>query len=257
MQRSYSELVQAMIQRTRSSPPARVVKLDTFEELVCALEPIDKARLFIVSIEPQTAPSISATFRPVGQDSLQLDDEVDIGSMTGNMEEYFSWFGDVETIYILGNSVAVVNMRSSFSVTHVLRSCAHDISVHGYRVMITVNEYLSECLSLNVILSILKHADPASVVMVRRVNRLGYEGAKSMKRYFSRYGEVLRIFMLPLRSRKKNLALPSKTGFLVMRKPIGGAIIAEEKEHFVLPNISVSVGRFTHRALMMQDDNTL
>jgi hypothetical protein len=271
MERGYSELVQAMIQKTRTSPPAVVCKLSTFAELVDALQQLDQSRLFIVSVEPQLAIRLSPAngrLHQSDQDSLQLD-EVHMSRLVSNMEDYFSWFGDVNVVYILGSSVAVVYMNSSFSVSHVLRSNMHDISVNHdaiiqapdsvrpaagrYRVVFTVNAYMSECLSLNVILSILKHADPASVVMVRRVNRLGYDGSLSMTRYFSKFGRVIRIFMLPLRSRKKNLSLPSKTGFLVMDSPTACEAIIAQKDHPIIPGVAVSVGKFTHRALLMHD----
>jgi hypothetical protein len=123
------------------------------------------------------------------------------------LEQYFSWFGEIDMVYLLGSSVAVFRMKHTFSVSHILKSSTHEIAIpevatanlsilssgpmRSIRASFTVHAFENEALSLNTILSILKHVDPASVVMVRRVNRLGFDGKGLVKKYFEGFGKVL------------------------------------------------------------------
>ena len=260
MQINYRELVEALLRETRSAPPATLHELTDYIDLVRRIEHVPESRLLVVTFDPQEI-SIDATRR--GSSRIE---SVSMPEVASYLETYFAWFGNACAVYVLGESVTVFHMVDSFSVSHILRTTLHDISIParyitGYiphsdplgtvRAMFTVNAYGTDCLSLNAVLAILKHVDPASVLMVRRVNRLGFDGAKSMQLYFSKYGRVIRIFMLPLKSRKKNISLPPKTGFLVMESPaLCARILAHGEEHLVLPGVSVSVGTFTHRGLL-------
>jgi hypothetical protein len=279
--RSYDDLIRAINEETRLASPASRVTIESLNELLLFLESVDKNKLFFVTNEPPISLSTSALTEKSITSSLDYEDidsscdsrigESDLVAVSNRLEEYFSWFGEVETIYHLGTSIAVFMMKHAFSVTHILRSCLHEIpipeSLFGKnspvsapflhpgagRMMqsnFTVHGYESDSLSLNTILSLLKYVEPAEVLMVRRVNRLGFNGKSLVKRYFQQFGKVLRVFMLPLRSRKKNVTLPSKTGFVVMGNANCCEIILKSEEHNILPGITVSVGPFTHRGLV-------
>jgi len=261
MQVNYRELVEALLRETRSAPQAKIHRTVDYIQLVKLLNSVPESQLLVVTFDSQEVSVESSNDNYRGVARL---DSVDMPLVVPYLETYFSWFGNACSVYVLGDSVAVFHMNDSFSVTHILRTTLHDISIPTrffagavshpqgmLRAMFTVNAYASDCLSLNAVLAILKHVDPASVLMIRRVNRLGFDGAKSMNCYFSKYGRVIRIFMLPLKSRKKNISLPPKTGFLVMGSPCECArILAYGEEHLVLPGVSVSVGTFTHRGLL-------
>jgi hypothetical protein len=272
---SYDELIRAINEETRQCSPAKTMRFGSLSELILTLEPVEKNKLFIVSAEPVGALSTSPIAQMSNPSSLEYDDldsrdlsnnsEYDLVALSSRLEEYFSWFGEIDSIYLLGTSVAVFVMKHAFSVTHVLKSSLHEVGISeawvpGLSPMVrpapdrmvkanfTVHGYESDSLSLNTILALLKHVDPADVLMVRRVNRLGFNGKSLVKRYFQQYGKVLRVFMLPLRSRKKNVTLPSKTGFVVMASAKCCEVILKCEEHTIVPpDLSVSVGPFTHR----------
>ena len=276
--RSYDELIRAINEETRLSNPANTVKLESLSDLLLTLEPTDRQKLFIVSAEPIVNPTISpmaqlSTPSTWDYDEIEVSSdehcvELDIAAMSNRLEEYFSWFGAIETIYLLGTSIAVFRMKHAFSVTHILKSIIHEVNIpqsiipaewwsvlhpgpgRMIKANLTVHAYESDSLSLNTILSLLKHVDPADVLMVRRVNRLGFNGKSLVKKHFEQFGKVLRVFMLPLRSRKKNVTLPSKTGFVVMANAKCCEVILMCEDHTILPGIAVSVGPFTHRGLI-------
>ena len=271
MHMDLSELADAILRETRLAPPARIRKATDLPQLFLMINPIPESQLLIITLDAQEI-SVGNALN-VFQRRVELE-AVDMESAAPYLDGYLSWFGEACTAYILGNSVAVFHICDSFSISHILKTSLHEVSISSrcihppslifdgsemISVIFTINAFSSDCLSLNAVLSILKHVDPSSVIMVRRVNRLGFDGAKSMKQYFAKFGRVLRIFMLPLKSRKKNISLPPKTGFLVMESAIECArILAHGEEHVVLPGVSVSVGKFTHRALMGKDyDDTL
>ena len=289
MQRSYDELVWSILNESQATMPARTVKVDSFNELHDIVEPIDKGTLFIVSAEPQ---QLREKLRcevfahnydcfPFGGSQTKEEKDVEFGCpnvdvLAGHLESYFSWFGEIDTVFLLGSSIAVFKMKHTFSVSHILRSNVHEVAVPSalldldsecrsngssphismltpvstdkVNIHFTVNAFASNCLSLNGILALLKHVDPAAVLMVRRVNRLGHDGARVIGNYFQKFGRVVRVFMLPLRSRKKSQVLPSKTGFVVMdTAACCKAILATSSEHTVAPEVTVSVGTFVHK----------
>ena len=274
LDRSYDDLMQEINRQIRDSTPALTVKVGSFGELLTILDQVEKSLLFIVSAEPQVIqmpPCNRATCS--GQSHLlSTPVELDLARVVKYLEEYFFWFGTVEKIYVLGTSVLVFKMKHCFSVSNILKRSQHEIAIPKdciwqelficsvsifdslpcprVSAFFTVHPFNSDSLSLNAILSLLKHVDPATVVMVRRVNRLGFNGSGLVKKYFERFGKVLRVFMLPLRSRKKNLTLPSKTGFILMESSSACVKILGQTEHIVAPGMSVSVGTFTHRGLI-------
>ena len=268
MHLNYRDLVEAVLRETRSAPQARLLPVTDYINLVDILRYTPASQLLIVTFDSQ---EIHVDLSGQYTNYQIRQDAIDVFRVVPYLESYFAWFGNACAVYVLGDSVAVFHMSDSFSVSHILRTTLHDIPIPGtcidqmipasdpslmIRAMFTVNSYSNDCLSLNTVLALLKHVDRASVLMVRRVNRLGFDGARSMDRYFSKFGRVIRIFMLPLKSRKKNVSLPPKTGFLVMQSPeICARILAHGEEHVVLPGVSVSVGTFTHRCLMDNDRN--
>ena len=279
--RSYDELIKAINEETRQSIPAATIRFESFTDLLMTLEPLEKASLFTVTAEPLPSQGTSPVAQVSNPSSWDYDDvdsvessrrsSIDVGVLSTRLEEYFSWFGEIETIYLLGTSIAVFRMKHVFSVSHILKSSLHEVSVPEglvpwqspgltsvmypgsggmVKVNFTVHAFESDSLSLNTILSLLKHVDPSAVMMVRRVNRLGFNGKGLVKRYFEQFGKVLRVFMLPLRSRKKNVTLPSKTGFVVMASAKCCEAIMRYEEHTIVPGVSISVGPFTHRGLI-------
>ena len=264
MEVNYRELVEAILRETRSAPQARIHQLGDYIELVKLLENVAESHLFVVTFDSQDI-AVDHQRNVSYRGSFRVDSVI-MPCVVSYLETYFSWFGNACNVYVLGDSVSIFHMTDSFSVSHILKTNLHDISIPTrylvgcyphldpqgtVRAMFTVNAYTNDCLSLNAVLAILKHVDPASVLMVRRVNRLGFGGSKSMQGYFSKFGRVIRIFMLPLKSRKKNISLPPKTGFLVMESPAQCArILAHGQEHLVLPGVTVSVDTFTHRGLV-------
>lgn len=284
---SYDELVRALLSETRQSIPPLKFPVSSFSELLALTRPINKSLLFLVSAEPQAVDRDSlepneagrSIYGAAGSNAQFGEDrvnkvELDVSVLSGHLERYFSWFGEVDTVYLLGASVAVFRMKHAFSVSHILKCSTHDIAIpevavesspasnlsilspapmRSVQVSFTVHAFENEALSLNTILAILKYVDPASVIMVRRVNRLGFDGKGLVKKYFEAYGKVLRVFMLPLRSRKKSASLPSKTGFVVMDSVECCKEILRQEDHTVLPGLSVSVGKFTHRSLAAMD----
>jgi hypothetical protein len=272
--RSYDDLMQEIHRQIRYATPALTVKVGSFGELLVILDQIEKSFLFIVSAEPQVfqMPHYNKAISS-GQGHLQDSViELDLARVAKYLEEYFFWFGTVEKIYVLGTSVLVFKMKHMFSVANILKRSQHEVGIPHDSIGIdgdacpvsildslpcprvsaffTVHPFNGESLSLNAILSLLKTVDPATVVMVRRVNRLGFNGSDLVKKYFERFGKVMRVFMLPLRSRKKNLTLPSKTGFILMESKQACVEILSTTEHVVAPGMSVSVGTFTHRGLI-------
>lgn len=299
-ERIYSELVLKIEDSIRLSAPARVVRVETLNELFDLVDDLDEASLFILTAEPQqviiccdgdchkvanTQQSPKTHFIRFGFGKFEQSspptrsitpitirvDELNISAMIVHLERYFGWFGSIQTIYVLGSTVAVFEMHR-FSVDHVLLSSTHEESIprdlvlgssqfapsdHTIRLQFTVNRIGSDCLSLNGILSLLKYVDSQSVVMVRRVNRLGFNGANIIKKYFEhQFGKVSRVFMLPLRSRKKNVNLPSKTGFVVMESREDCFKVLQKNEYYIHPpGVTIAVGRFTHRAAMIDDQD--
>jgi|LauGreDrversion4_2_1035121.scaffolds.fasta_scaffold43695_3 hypothetical protein len=264
----YRDLVEAVLRETRTAPQARLHRVTDYINLFDALYYAPKTQLLIVTFDSQEV----VVDLPLEGSITRLQQEtIDMSQVVTHLESYFSWFGNACAVYVLGDSVAIFHMNDSFSVSHILRTSLHDISIPGrfvdrhlehldssvmVRATFTVNPYSSDSLSLNTVLALLKHVDRAAVLMVRRVNRLGFDGATSMEKYFSQFGRVIRIFMLPLKSRKKNVALPPKTGFLVMQSPeVCDRILAHGEEHDVLTGISVSVGPFTHRCFIDNERN--
>ena len=86
-------------------------------------------------------------------------------------------------------------------------------------------EISSETPRLNLLeaLGILSPADELRIVTVRRVHKLGFKSALILRQFFARFGQVIDVVLLPMRSRPKasadgNLrgARPSSMGFIVM-----------------------------------------
>jgi hypothetical protein len=68
--------------------------------------------------------------------------------------------------------------------------------------------------------------DEQRVITVRKVHKLGFKSQMFLKQYFSRYGHVEDVVLLPMRSRPKPMAdgsirgnRPSSMGFVVMSSP--------------------------------------
>lgn len=282
MQRSYEELVRAILNESQNTAPPVTINVHSFNELHQMVDAIDKSMLFIVSAEPQQLKSTvrcdaySQHFDNYAYGECKNESGIsgvaqslDLSVLVDDLKDYFSWFGEIDRVYLLGTAVAVFKMRHTFSVSHILRCNVHEIgithsnaavsphlssistpvAVSSERAFFTVNAFTSNSLSLNGILSLLKHVDPAAVVMVRRVNRLGFDGARVIGNYFGKFGRVLRVFMLPLRSRKKSQVLPSKTGFVVMESAKCCDAILAFSDHTVTHGVTVSVGTFVHKGL--------
>ncbi len=304
-ERNYSELVSTIIDSVRLSAPATLVRVGTLSELFDLVDEFDETSMFILTAEPQQviiccdgdchkvnvnqhSPKhhyIRFGFDNNGQCPTRSltpitirVDEFNITAMILYLERYFRWFGGIDTIFVLGSTVAVFKMQP-FAVDNVLLSSTHEVPIprdlvlnqapshvsptkggsvdQSIRIQFTVNRIGSDCLSLNGILSLLKYVDSQSVIMVRRVNRLGFNGSTIIRNFFEqRFGRVSRVFMLPLRSRKKNVNLPSKTGFVVMESRSSCAAILERNEYYIQsPGVTIAVGRFTHRAAILTTEN--
>ncbi len=164
------------------------------------------------------------------------------------IEEYFSFYGTVSHIYILGRTY-VIQMGSRFSVEQIFYSDTHDLS---QGLVLSVFDPRSDCLSLNEALTLLEVVPPSCVFMIRKVNKLGFNGSNVAMNYFSAFGRVVKVVMLPLRSRKKNMPLPPKTGFVVMDCEYNVMNVLSQM-HFVEGHL-VSTGRFSQRQMMLYQD---
>lgn len=293
MQQSYLELISGMVAAIRSTPPARLVEMRSLQQLLQAVACIQNATVLILTTDPQQVMICCEgqcgekeehrkrdlhilPLRPGMKQQLTYNsspiplrmEEVHMPSVIPEIERHFSWFGRVHTIYMLGGTVVALHM-DTLSAEFALRTptlniaIPRNILVYGehptdnilIRVRFNLHDFKSDCLTLNTILSLLKHVNPNTVVMIRRVNRLGFPGSRLVKEYFeNQYGKVARVFMLPLRSHKRNSDLPSKTGFVVMYSEENCDEILKKTDHFIqAAGQSISVGKFTHKGAINEE----
>lgn len=96
--------------------------------------------------------------------------------------------------------------------------------------------------SLSMSLHLLSNEDPACLLIVRRINKLGFKAAKKLKQYFSQYGPVANVLCAhstvrlnscepdpPVIARKR----PSSLGFIHMAMASSVLKILENAEHEV------------------------
>lgn len=130
--RCYDDLICALLLETRQSQPAVSVRFEWFRDLHDTLLPVDSGNLFFVSAEPQAPRDCPCGRQSCVDHIVSIGDEMqelDLSKLLGNLNEYFSWFGTVQVIYLLGTSVAVFKMEHTFSVSHVLKCSLHEISI--------------------------------------------------------------------------------------------------------------------------------
>jgi len=106
-------------------------------------------------------------------------------------------------------------------------------------------------------LSTLQNEDPMSILIVRRINRLGFESDEALKEYFTQLGGVRHVLVAHSRVKpnaKRPLARvrPAGIGFVVMASQEETNKVLSLEEH-VVRNVSVQVHRYESRCPMDED----
>eukprot|EP00746_Dinoflagellata_sp_MGD_P076758 gnl/MRDRNA2_/MRDRNA2_30878_c0_seq1.p1 gnl/MRDRNA2_/MRDRNA2_30878_c0~~gnl/MRDRNA2_/MRDRNA2_30878_c0_seq1.p1 ORF type:complete len:302 (-),score=54.20 gnl/MRDRNA2_/MRDRNA2_30878_c0_seq1:81-986(-) len=106
-------------------------------------------------------------------------------------------------------------------------------------------------------LSTLQNEDSMCVLIVRRINRLGFESDEALKEYFTKLGNVRHVLVAHSRvkpSVKRPVARvrPAGIGFVVMETQEETNTVLAQKEH-VIRNVSVQVHRYETRCPIDED----
>lgn len=106
-------------------------------------------------------------------------------------------------------------------------------------------------------LSTLQNEDSMCVLIVRRINRLGFESDEALKEYFTKLGNVRHVLVAHSRvkpSAKRPVARvrPAGIGFVVMETQEETDKVLAQKEH-VIRSVSVQVHRYETRCPLDED----
>eukprot|EP00927_Polykrikos_kofoidii_P026574 TRINITY_DN23638_c0_g2_i1.p1 TRINITY_DN23638_c0_g2~~TRINITY_DN23638_c0_g2_i1.p1 ORF type:complete len:600 (-),score=81.05 TRINITY_DN23638_c0_g2_i1:103-1902(-) len=106
-------------------------------------------------------------------------------------------------------------------------------------------------------LRLLRETNQNCVVIVRKINRLGFESPTSLKEHYSKYGTVENVLVShyrvkSTRSQKRVLSSrlrPSGMGFVVMSRPEEVDLIIADGAHQTVASVNIVVQRFERKSI--------
>jgi len=109
-------------------------------------------------------------------------------------------------------------------------------------------------------LQALQDKDPQCVLIVRKINRLGFESPNVLSAHFSSYGQVEHVFVAHSHVRCQNRGVlaarlrPSGLGFLVMALKEDAEKIMQDGDEHTVQGVSIKVQRFEKRADILAEE---
>ena len=80
------------------------------------------------------------------------------------------------------------------------------------------NDYDPGAVKLSEVLTVLDQENESNILIVRRISKLGYRAQEALAEYFSNFGIVRRILLLPSRGKGDSRNRPASMGFVVMER---------------------------------------
>lgn len=104
----------------------------------------------------------------------------------------------------------------------------------------------SSC-KLSEVLGVLDYEEEANIFIVRRISKLGYQANDVLTDFFSQFGPLRRVLLLPSRGRGDSRLRPASMGFIVMEKAQDCSLICSS-EIFQVNEVNIQVQKFTRNA---------
>ena len=118
------------------------------------------------------------------------------------------------------------------------------------------NSPASEGGKLSEVLSVLDTECEENVFIVRRISRLGHTAYTALSTYFSSFGRVKRILLLPSRGKGDSRSRPASMGFVVMEDCLDCAIICQSDSYKINYVEDIRVEKFYRNAKVQVTDGT-
>jgi hypothetical protein len=101
----------------------------------------------------------------------------------------------------------------------------------------------SDSLKLAKVLGMLDDEDSSCILIVRRISKLGFIAANALSAYFSSFGPVKHVYLLPSRGRGDTRNRPASMGFVVMASSTDCSRVVQSGHYKVL-DVDIQVQRF-------------
>jgi hypothetical protein len=115
------------------------------------------------------------------------------------------------------------------------------------------NSPSSEPCKLSDVLAVLDSEREECIFIVRKISKLGFGAYDSIRSYFSVYGTVKRVLLLPSRGKADSRTRPASMGFVVMSNPYECVSVLSSSSHRVA-NVDIHVEKFVRNTKVHVDD---
>lgn len=165
------------------------------------------------------------------------------------------------------NVQSVCRVRSSLSETSTLSPSAICLSTpsnaslvslrsQDYKSPSTLNckdALSSDSIKLADVLNVLDSEDESCIVIVRKISKLGFTAYDSLNQYFSKYGLVKKILLLPSRGKGDSRNRPASMGFVVMSSRFESKSVLMSEDHRV-DHVDIQVQKFVRNTKVQVSD---
>lgn len=165
------------------------------------------------------------------------------------------------------NTRSVCRVQSSLSETSTLSPSAIGLSTpsHTSLVRLGSQDYKSpsmstckdgmspESVKLADVLNVLDSEDESCIFIVRKISKLGFSAYDSLSQYFSKYGLVKKILLLPSRGKGDSRNRPASMGFVVMSSKSESCSVLMSEDHRV-NHVDIQVQKFVRNTRVQVSD---
>jgi len=103
------------------------------------------------------------------------------------------------------------------------------------------------------VLNVLDSEDESCIFIVRKISKLGFSAYDSLNQYFSKYGLVKKILLLPSRGKGDSRNRPASMGFVVMKSRYECRSVLMSEDHQV-DEIDIQVQKFVRNTKVQVSD---
>jgi len=113
----------------------------------------------------------------------------------------------------------------------------------------------SESMKLAGVLGILDTEDDSCILIVRRISKLGFAAQNALTAFFSGFGPVKRVLLLPSRGKGDTRNRPASMGFVVMASS-NDCSKAVQSGHYKVLDVDIQVQRFVRNTRIEISDGS-
>jgi len=103
------------------------------------------------------------------------------------------------------------------------------------------------------VLNVLDSEDESCIFIVRKISKLGFSAYDSLSLYFSKYGSVKKILLLPSRGKGDSRNRPASMGFVVMSSQFESRRVLVSENHRV-NHVDIQVQKFVRNTKVQVSD---